>query len=183
MISGKINHGKDYLADLLVQELIYRGHSAEKISTARVMKDMTCRFFNISQESLDVLKNTQEPVLLPGNHGIFNFRTFLQRFGSIAKEIGGKQVWADTLLKDIQSSDSQFIIVPDLRYPYEYSTVNNSIKALSVCIYNDDIPVDNSHHSETSMDNFCFDIRVNNTGRPCLVPSVDRILNKVIDNG
>lgn len=179
MISGNINHGKDYLADLLVKALLESGFTAEKISTARVIKEVTCTLFGIKPEHLDNLKNTKEPVLLPNNYGVFNFRTFLQRFGTEIKKISGEHVWAETLREDISKSNSDYIIVPDLRYPFERDIVAEKFKTYTVRIFNNDIVPGDTHHSETSMIDYEFDILVNNTGRPDLVKDVENILNEV----
>jgi hypothetical protein len=182
MVSGNIDHGKDFLADLFMGELSILGITAEKISTARELKEQICNLFRITPEFLDYHKNQRTPIVLPDKKTVFNFRTFIQDYGTLMREKRGFNVWADHLLNDIFNSKAEVIIVPDLRYPFEYDTIKAIFNTTTVRIVDDNIPVDYSHSSETSMVGFDFDYVVNNTGRPkSTIDASTRILKWILN--
>lgn len=182
MISGNIDHGKDFLADLMLLDLKVFGIKAEKISTAKEMKRQLCYLFNITPEFLDFHKNEKTPITLPDGQFIFNFRTFIQNYGTLLRETIDSNIWANCLMNDINNSDAKVVIVPDLRYPYEWNTIRKKFNTTTVKIFNNDIPVDRSHHSETSMEGFGFDYYVDNTGRPkSIVQDSNKILKEILN--
>lgn len=167
LINGKKRAGKDYIANLIKEELNSKGFSVEIMSFADPMKDIISKSFDISLEDLEDYKNekTKIAVKIPKLDGylcdvISDFRTLLQRFGTEAmKPIFGDSVWADLLYKKAQNSETDYVIVPDFRFIVEdipnYCTIH---------IKNDDVDHNDSHASENELNDYSFDVVLNNTG-------------------
>lgn len=164
LINGKKRHGKDFIAAMLKDSIEELGSSAEIMSFAEPMKNIISTIFGISLEDLDEYKNNPNQVTLQlfDNYNevlVTDFRAILQKFGSEAmKPIFGENVWHDLLIKRADKSEADYILVPDFRFPVE-----DIDEAIKVKVFNDDIKSDDTHTSETSLDDFKFDYYINNT--------------------
>lgn len=180
LINGKKRSGKDFYASHIVQKLKERGKSAEIMSFADPLKEIICKTFDISLETFNEYKNektnlyTQRKKLTGYDYdSVIDFRTLIQRLGTEGiKPIFGESIWADLLYKKAENSESDYVIVPDFRFLSEdipnYCTIH---------IINDDVDHNDSHASENELNDFSFDIIVDNTGYPDISKNINIILD------
>jgi len=176
LINGKKRHGKDYLCDLLIKLLSTKyGITAARVAFADPIKEIIADTFNVSLEELEDFKNNGD-VLYEGNDKLeISFRTILQRFGTEAmKKQFGENVWADLGINSAIEIDKDVVIIPDFRFESEYNAAitkackDGAFNIITVKIYNDDIVSTDTHASETELDSFNFDFKINNTAKPKL---------------
>lgn len=180
LINGKKRSGKDFYASHIVQKLKEQGKSVEIMSFADPLKEIICNTFDISLETFNDYKNektnlyTQRKKLTGYDYDVVtDFRTLIQRLGTEGiKPIFGDSVWADLLYKKAQNSKVDYVIVPDFRFLIEeipnYCTIH---------IKNDDVDHNDSHASENELNDFRFDIVVDNTGYPDISKNINIILD------
>ena len=186
LFNGKKRSGKDYTATLVKNELIDRGYTAKIMSFAEPIKTIIASSLGISVEDVELYKNEPSEYGLeikayPDNQRsvvieYLSMRDILQRFGTEAmKPIFGDDVWASLLYTRAYDSGVDYVLVPDFRFKIEYSN-----KALTVNVYNDYIESTDTHASETELDEFKFDLYIDNTGQPDLTQRIKELTNKII---
>lgn len=180
LINGKKRHGKDYLAQMLVQKLKEQGKSAKIMSFADPLKSIIAKTLDITIDDLEKFKNNPKMFVL---HYIYekekfkeiNFRQILQSFGTEAmKEQFGEDVWVNLLKERALNSSANFIIVPDFRF------FSEEISPYTVKIINNDIVQNDSHRSENELNNFNFRYTINNTSRIDISPQVNVLVQSLI---
>lgn len=175
LINGKKRHGKDFLAEKLRSLLVQQNKTVEIMSFAGPIKGLVSTVFDIGLDELDDYKNDETGIYNACGEEVSNFRKVLQRLGTEAMPIYfGKNVWVDLLKSEADKSNADIILVPDFRFPNEHIE-----GALTVKIFNDDIISTDTHASENSLNDFVFDIVINNTGRPDISKDVRAVVSAI----
>jgi len=100
-------------------------------------------------------------------------RELLQKIGTDAIRDGlHKDAWVISLFADYHSTDNW--LITDCRFPNEYEYVK-MFGGITVRIVRDGVEPVNAHPSETSLDNFDFDIVISNDG------DLDKFKNVVLE--
>lgn len=169
LISGYKRAGKDTTAQMLKEIFEESQLKVEILSFADTLKNIACIIFDISREQLDEFKNNETPIGMYYHNSnkkrydfeeLANFRNVLTRIGNDAlKPIFGEDIWVKDIQKKIAASDADIIIIPDFRFKIEH--IN---KAIAVRVVNDDIVNKETHPSETELEDFNFDVYLDNTG-------------------
>lgn len=179
LINGKKRAGKDYVANILKAQMEKRGYKVAVVSFADPLKKVVAGTFGITLEELDEYKNNPQeyPIMIPAGERTFrqiDFRYILQMFGTEgAKPVFGDDIWA-SLARDIVEKYFQdgfdIVIIPDFRFKIEFLSfsetrfLEDDIDVKTIYISNISIPVNSdSHASETELDTFSFDIRMDNS--------------------
>ena len=162
-IAGAKRSGKDTLAKLLTKYI----PNSKVMSFANPLKDIIAKTFNIDQVALDNFKNkpdrfkvlvidTDEDAILAET----NFREILQRFGTEGmKPYFGEDVWQKLLMQEAEKSNSDYVIIPDYRFPEETIQGAMTVKVLA------DVCNEDMHSSERALDGFKFQKYIDNTVR------------------
>lgn len=175
LVSGKKRSGKDFFSNLLKKEFNKLGFSVQVIAFADPIKDIISRTLGISRETLDYYKNDQTPIYI-GEVLVSNARSILQSFGTDAMKCHfGDNVWVDLLMARAKQSNADYVIVPDFRFPEEYLT-----GAITIRVQNNDLPNDDSHRSENSLDDFNFNYVLDNTGYCLGRPDAHGVVKKIL---
>ena len=156
LLSGYAGSGKDTVGDILVKD-----HGYTRFAFADRLKQYVSTKHSIDRG----LMETQE-----GKKTIINVEDNLTVRDILIDEAAKSKrdypnVWADFLLDDISDSGSECdkIVVTDLRYPNEYSTIKKYYDDVTACrIHNPNIEI-LSDDSEHQMDSFTFDKVIYNT--------------------
>lgn len=150
LISAKARHGKDTTANILKEELIKSGKTV-----------LICHF-------ADYLKMLCQNVYgwTPGDKGAVG-RTILQRVGSEYRA-NNSDCWANIVREITKSCPEEYVIIPDWRYRNE-AQVFGDMNTTTVRVIRPDFDnglttEQNSHISETELDNFNFDKVIVNDG-------------------
>lgn len=101
----------------------------------------------------------------------------LQLIGDLGKTQYGTDVWAATALEPVSTS-AGIVLVSDFRFKIEYETalrMFSRVITINVCRVDRMIDRPADHHSETELDNFSFDIIVDNNG------TIDELREQVTD--
>lgn len=169
LISGYKRAGKDTTAQMLKEIFEENQLKVEILSFADTLKNIACIIFDISREQLDEFKNNETVIgtrewckdyLEFDFEELTNFRKVLTKIGNDAlKPIFGEDIWVKDIQKKIAASDAEIIIIPDFRFKIEH--IN---KAITVRVVNGNIVNKETHPSETELDNFNFDVYLDNTG-------------------
>lgn len=181
LISGKKRAGKDFIGSLIQRKLEAKGKKVSKVAYADSVKDIICRTFEISRQTLDDLKNNKAEIYIkdtdivqnPKTSTVFkkisDFRLLLQRFATEGMRAEfGEDVWVDVFKKKAQKLKEQgidYIIVTDWRFNAEaLEDINNVYRIRVKGMY--DLDAD-KHRSETELDTYKnFDYVIDNTKRP-----------------
>lgn len=163
LISGYKRAGKDTTAQMLKKIFEENQLKVEILSFADTLKNIACIIFDISREQLDEFKNNELPVGWQSKYKfeeLTNFRKVHTKIGNDAlKPIFGEDIWVKDIQKKIAASNADIIIIPDFRFKIEH--IN---KAITVRVVNDDIVNKETHPSETELEDFNFDVYLDNTG-------------------
>lgn len=150
-ISGKKRSGKDTVASIISANF---ESGIVRIGFATALKLEVCRSLNIS---LDYLEQNKA-----------NFRLILQGWGTdYRRKLHGDNYWIEklrTAINNIQTFNScKMIIVTDVRFKNELEFMR-SVGATTVRVNRPTAPSNDTHPSETELDNEHFDIVINNDG-------------------
>ena len=114
MLSGRINSGKDYTANLLVRHSMWI-----KMTFAEHLKDYTSKQFNIPLDDL----YTQEGKNKIHETSNKSYRQILIETARRLKE-NNPDYFVNKLIQKVRTTDSTCnIVISDFRYPNEYSKV------------------------------------------------------------
>jgi len=161
LLGYKKRAGKDTVAKMLKEKL----PNSEIIHFADALKEIIATTLDIDVEALDYFKNNNYE--LEWKYGSISFRKLLQRFGTEAmKPIFGNNVWARIVRQKIEDSNKDFIIIPDFRFKeeYEYLLTGFYNNLITVKVERDLNICEDSHSSEKDLEDFEFDLQVNNLG-------------------
>lgn len=162
LFSGNARSGKDYISEKLKSHL-EKTNSVCKFAFADLLKQYLCILFNISLDELDKLKNTEE-IFTKNN---LTMRDLLQRFGTeLFVNTIDKYYWTKQVANKILTTNSKYFIISDFRFLHELDISNylpNDCIIKTVKIVNFEQIKSSSHLSEKNLDNFKFDVIINNT--------------------
>lgn len=177
LVSGYKRAGKDYVADLLKNNLL----NSEVLSFAEPLKDIMSIAFNITTSELDELKNDYEPIV--NDYVETNYREILQRFGTDAmKKHFGDDVWADLLITKIDHSRSHTII-SDWRFRSEKEALLKAgYEVCTVRVLDTNIEP-HDHISERDLDDVICDYIIDNTDKtPDIRFDVLEVAEQIVTN-
>lgn len=174
LINGKKRSGKDYLAKMLKLELEQQNKTVEIMSYADPIKEILADTFNISVELIDEYKNNFQAIDVAGEN-LLNFRELLQRFGTEAmKKQFGDDVWVNLLKGKINISTAEYILISDFRFLCE--DISEGFNVTTVNVINKDIIAEDEHSSENELNDYNFDITLDNTGYSLDNEDVQKVL-------
>ena len=164
LISGFKRAGKDFIG----QEINKGIKGSMLYSFAEPLKEIVADSFSISLDDLDGLKNNCSPIITKDGIDdihISDFRTFLQLFGTEAmKKHFGKSVWVDLFKSNNFAED--YIIIPDWRFPTEFEElIDGDDEIITLRVDDDNNQNTDRHSSETALESFNFDYRIDNTAK------------------
>lgn len=164
LINGKKRAGKDYVAKILKEKL----GNCEIMHYADALKQIISETFEISLEELENFKNENIEIIF--NNRKTTFRRILQCFATEAiKPVFGNNIWKRIVLEKIKETNTEYIIIPDFRFPEEYIEGSYTVKVLG----GEQL---DSHISEHALNNFKFDYIIDNTKKEDLTLWIDTLL-------
>ena len=150
-ISGKAQHGKDTLANILKEELIKKEHKVLIAHFADLVKYICKTFFDWNGEKDD------------------KGRTLLQYVGTDIVRTKYPNFWVEFIISILQlfNSEWDFVIIPDCRFPNEYELFKEN--GIDVTLLRVERPnfinsltqEQLNHPSETALDNYNYDYIIN----------------------
>jgi len=122
LLNGYSGSGKDYVGNLLVDQIKMKGKSVKKISLSAPALEIVRRFYSLNQSHLDeLLLDKNRPSYLLG--GISLRHAMRHVCENVIKPVGGKDFFVNKLLSEIQDSFEQVIIVSDLGFREELNVI------------------------------------------------------------
>lgn len=172
-ISGKARHGKDTTANQIKWQLEDKGCTVLITHYADLLKFICKNFFG-----WDGQKNDEG-------------RTLLQYVGTEVVRKKDPEYWIKFIVSilDLFPNEWDYVIIPDCRFPNEIDTLADKYGVTSVWVDRGD-DFDNcltleqqKHPSETALDNYRFDYRLDNKGTlEDLEDEVDKFLQKYLES-
>ena len=145
-ISGKKRSGKDTVAEILslTQPDVVKYWFAQQL---KVEVALAC---NVSLAYLDTHKE--------------NFRLILQGWGTdFRRNMFGNDYWIRKMEIAVnQLSQHKTIVIPDVRFPNEYKYITSQ-GGIMIRVERE-TGLKDTHESETALDDFVFDYRIQNSG-------------------
>lgn len=180
-LSGYARSGKDEAAKVLVEEYGFRRIAfADKLREVLYALNPIVSQYHYTTQTFEPAEDNvyvQDVIKAYGWDGYketpfgTEIRRLLQRLGTEAgRQTLWDSIWVDAALHDVTADDD--VVIPDTRFPNEYDAVKQRggqvwrINRLGVG------PA-NSHASETSLDDFDFDMTIYNDG------SLEEFKNKI----
>lgn len=170
LINGKMRSGKDFVGQLLKQELEANGKTVETMSFAGPLKQIMAATFGISLGELDEYKNAKYTITYNDgeeSHYLTDFRTLLQRFGTEgAKPVFGDKIWAELGSERAHYSEADFVIFTDFRFDveyeefYDYCNLSRNSRLVTIKVLGGE---DGSTHSSETGPAIKFDYCIDNT--------------------
>lgn len=174
-ICGHKRHGKDSIADVLVAHFRFR-----KDQFARPMKEACAIIFGWSPEIMERYKEDIDPrlgisprqalMLLGTEFGQYMLCEKYPQF----KETTGRKLWVKRTLATYLPA--QNLVISDLRFPHEAEEVRAKGGKI-IRVIRPEIPVDNSHESESAVALIESDYTIINDGT--LYDLETRVLNTI----
>lgn len=165
-ISGKMNAGKDTLADMLIGtfSVTHPEIVCKKYSFARVLKNVAAEAFGIWDPSLFDSREFKKSFNLFWDA---TNRVLLQKVGTAFRETFGTNFWVKRLFKEIASQRPDIAIISDVRYKSEVEGIE-AAGGLVIRVnrdFSDGSESEQKHASETELDNYeGFSFTVENNG-------------------
>jgi hypothetical protein len=163
-ISAKAQHGKDTAAELMESFLTFIGKRVLVIHYADLLKFICTKFFG-----WDGTKDEKG-------------RTILQHIGTDVVGAKKPDYWVDWVVNFLKLFEEEwdFVLIPDCRYPIEYSKVADAFDTVLLRIerpnFDNKLSLEQKQHpSEVSMDEYHFDNIILNDG------TVDDLRDRVIE--
>ena len=170
-VSGKAGHGKDTLADIVIDRFAKNVTVGTKLYFADELKKITQMVFNLGKHHLWDEKGKDESIEhLNGLTG----RDILQRFGTdVARNIY-EDIWVyhysetlKKLIEDFNYAERMLVFSPDVRFPNEYNYIKNAyygkmigpgiaFKSMLIRVVRPSHQANgnNNHPSETALDSY-----------------------------
>ena len=153
LISGKAQHGKDTVANVLAKELRDAGYGVLITHYADLLKYICRTFFGWDGEKDDA------------------GRTLLQHVGTdiIRKQDPDFWVCFITRILTLFPNIWDYVIIPDARFPNEVTLIESVFDTVLIRVYRPDFDQklsesQQNHASETSLDDFVPDYYIKNDG-------------------
>lgn len=106
-VGGKCRAGKDTLCQIMLDEMKLRGFSAKRVALADALKQEINPYL-INKYGIDIFNCSPEEKE--------KVRHELIELGRERRSSSNGTFWTNIVSKEIEKSDEQFIIVPDIRY-------------------------------------------------------------------
>lgn len=119
VLSAKKMCGKSTIADFLANEYGYK-----KIAIADVIKEECSEILGIPIENFYDQKVKELYFETP--FGLTSPRKFMQWWGMYKREYSSTYYWLDSLKEKIENSDSNYIVVEDVRLKFEAEYIRNA---------------------------------------------------------
>ena len=174
LISGKAHSGKDYCADYIAEQLKIKGYTIVRDMFAKYIKGYLRDYYGWDGITKDDF-----------------YRNTLQQLGTdvIKEDLNYKCFHAKRLCEDFSIVEKSFsyFIVSDMRFRDEVYTMKAMFpdKILTIRINRTDIDVKKDlgklaeHKSELDLDNFVFDINIDNDGTDYVTEKLDWLIEKI----
>lgn len=167
-ISGKAQHGKDTTASILQNELEKLGNRVVIIHYADLLKFICTKYFNWD-----------------GNKDKAG-RTMLQEKGKDARD-QNPDYWVDFVIGLIRmySKEWDYVLIPDTRYPNEVEKITSDwqdtvhMRIVRPNFDNGLTEQQKMHSSETALDDYPFDMLIENTTMEELKNNILEVLPKI----
>jgi hypothetical protein len=158
-LSGWARSGKDTVADYLVEH-----HGFVKLSLATPMREA---LYNLNPTVLDWTNmswSLQQAVHLFGweemKTSFPSVRGLMQRMGTeVGRQMFGEDFWVDLTIKEANKYDK--VVIADCRYLNEADAVRTAGGQVWR-ISRDSAPAANDHDSEHGLDDYAFDLKLDN---------------------
>lgn len=144
-IAGRKRHGKDTLADVLMEEFRAKQFACAKIGFAYALKEEVAEAVGCSVDYIEQHKD--------------NFRLILQGWGTdFRRNLHGELYWIEQFHRQVAyKSFLPYIIVPDVRFRNEAACIKE-LGGTLIRVVRTNIPDDHDKHiSENDLDGFEFD--------------------------
>lgn len=126
LISGYKGSGKDYFAEKLSNYLKNKNKTVKTYHFAEPLKEIVTKLLDIDIQDLERLKRTDELV-----YKNYTMRRLLQVLGTdILQKVFGKEIFANSIVNTFEDTD--FAIIPDLRFLHEYSVISSKFKTITI---------------------------------------------------
>ena len=170
LLSAKSGHGKDYISNIMKQQLEEKGNKVLITHYADLLKYILKTFFNWDGQK--------------DEYG----RCLLQYVGTDVIRRQKPDYWIN-FVKDIITmfpNKWDYILIPDARFPNEitemycgdFNTVSVRINRIN---YISKLTKEQQkHESETALDNYTFDYYINNDSTDNVKDEVEEVLNQII---
>lgn len=164
LLSGKSESGKDYIANIMKQQLEDKNNKVLITHYADLLKYILKTFFNWNGEKDE------------------NGRALLQRVGTNVIREKNPNYWTDFIndILDFFPNEWDYILIPDTRFPNEIEEIkkNYNVNTVTVRIdrpnYKSKLTKEQQRHaSETALDNYRFDYHLFNTGTDKIIKEVE----------
>jgi hypothetical protein len=150
-VSGKKRTGKDTFYKI-AKKLLEGKSKVKRYAFADAVKEYAIKYFNIPKEDIKLEEN----------------RYILQAIGQMLREEVSKEYWINKVLKDVHASrvknPGEISIITDVRYTNEAEAILHSDNALLIRIEKDNVDTLDMHQSENDLDDFQFDVVIQNNG-------------------
>ncbi len=170
---GRAMSGKDTFGKMLAESLYeHTGNVYTLMAFANSLKEKVQKDFDLSW---DQLWGDQKEVVdkrykrLHSNRDDFKFvywtpREILQEYGTFFRTIDG-DFWVRELLKTIDGKEYENVIITDVRFPNETEIVSER-GGLNIVVLRDvaGSKINAEHISETALNNYDADIKIDNNG-------------------
>lgn len=195
LISGKKNAGKDYVAKEIVKRL--KTKYVDVFHFADPIKDIIAKTLDVTREDIELMKNQgnwEHDICIDwrvpddeyhdgyeDKQKYIDMRTILQRFGTDAmKAIFGDDVWVNLMIKEIEESDDNVIVIPDWRFPNEFYMLADTIcDVITVRVESPNQDNNQKHSSENSLEDVDIDHVIFNDGESLgFVKDVEEMLKE-----
>jgi hypothetical protein len=159
-LSGWAKSGKDTIANYLVENHGYRRVSfADPMREALIRLDPKIPFYGADISLSTAVRLIGWEDLKRENPDV---RELLQRFGTeVGRDMFGQNFWVDLALSRIQPGEK--IVFADVRFKNEAEAIQ-SLGGVVVRVNRDGILAANDHSSEHDLDDYNFDLVIDNNG-------------------
>ena len=157
LLSGWKDSGKDYVADLLVDQFLFH-----KTSFAKPIKDFVSTLYNIPRPLLDTQDGKRTVIQTSGL--VRTYRDLLIYYGEKERNINNNH-WAGLVADEISGSPLDNFVISDWRFPHEFTHLQSlfpNARIITIRIHRLLINLC-SDNTETSLDSFPFDYVLDNT--------------------
>lgn len=164
-LSGYAQSGKDTIGSFLVKE-----HGFVRFAFADALKEVVYRLNPIVQTEINVddlgeyvsqdrVRDIVDTYGWEMAKRVSEVRRLLQVMGTEAgRQVLGENIWVDTVLNQVGDQDA---VITDCRFPNEAQAVKDR-GGFVVRVMRDGVDAVNAHPSETSLDNWPFDMMFRN---------------------
>ena len=138
---------------------------------ARVGKDSACNYLSSKFQNSIIIRfaspvyNIAEQIQMQLNKSLEKNPRLLQLIGLGLREVYGDDIWSSQVESQIQSLTTQNIFIPDLRFKNEADMLKkHGFLLVKIIRKNREIDRDPRHKSEIDLEDYPFDLVIENDG-------------------